>query len=225
MIFRGGNLVAAASLIAGVLIPEWVGAFSNANIRSDSKVCKTAIAQVEFAMRLPVSILQAISLAESGRWDKTSRSKFAWPWTVTALGKGRFYPSKERPIAAVHRLKAEGVWNIDVGCMQINLMYHPKAFDSLKQAFDPGANARYAGELLSKLRRANRSIMRAIAHYHSTTRERNRPYTRKVIKLWNQERRRHYAEQREKKLAAWQAERARRKAEKARAREIATPRR
>ena len=67
--------------------------------------------------------------------------------------------------------------------------------------------------------------MRAIAHYHSTARERSRPYTRKVIKLWNQERRRHYAEQREKKLAAWQAERARRKAKKARAREIATPRR
>lgn len=109
--------------------------------------------------------------------------------------------------------------------MQINLIYHPKAFDSLEQAFDPGANARYAGELFSKLRRANRSIMRAIAHYHSITRERHRPYTRKVIKLWNQERRRHYAEQREKKLAAWQAERARRKAEKARAREIATPRR
>ena len=165
MIFRGGNLVAAASLIAGVLIPEWAGAFSNANIHSGSKVCKTAIAQVEFAMRLPVSILQAISLAESGRWDKTSRSKFAWSWTDTARGKGRFYPSKEQAIVAVRQLKAEGVRNIDVGCMQINLMYHPKAFGRLEQAFDPGANARYAGRLFSKLRRANKSIMRAIAHY------------------------------------------------------------
>ena len=108
MIFRGGNFDAAASLIAGVLIPEWAGAFSNANIHSDSKVCKTSIAQVEFAMRLPVSILQAISLAESGRGDKTSRTKFDWPWTVRARGKGRFYPSKERAIAAVRQLKAEG---------------------------------------------------------------------------------------------------------------------
>lgn len=128
-------------------------------------------------------------------------------------------------IAAVRQLKAEGMRNIDVGCMQIYLMYHPKALDSLEQAFDPGANARYAGQLFSKLRLANKSIMRAIAHYHSTARERNRPYTRKVIKLWNQARRRHYAEQREKKLPAWQAGRARRKAEKAHVREIATPRR
>ena len=94
--------------------------------------------------------------------------------------------------------------------MQVNLMYHPNAFANLEQALDPSANARYAAELFSKLRRANRSISRAIAHYHSTTRERNRPYTRKVIRLWNQERRRHYAEQRRKKLAAWNAERARR---------------
>jgi hypothetical protein len=126
-------------------------------------------------MRLPTSILQAISLAESGRWHKASRSHFAWPWTVTARGKGRFYPSKDKAIAAVRRLKAEGVRNIDVGCMQVNLMYHPKAFDSLEQAFDPHANARYAGELFSKLRRANRSITRAIAHCHSTTREYNQP--------------------------------------------------
>ena len=193
------------------------------NSLKDSNTCKNAIAAVETAMRLPVSILQAISLAESGRWDKASRSNFAWPWTVTARGKGRFYPSKDAAIAAVRRLKAEGVRNIDVGCMQVNLMYHPKAFESLNEAFDPAANARYAGELFSKLRRANRSIMRAIAHYHSTTRERNRPYTRKVIKLWNKERRRHYAEQRAKKLAAWTAERARRDALKAARRNASLP--
>lgn len=215
MMFRGGKLIAVAILSAGILDPVPGSLAAPLNSIENSDTCKTAITEVETVMRLPFGILQAISLAESGRWDKASRSQFAWPWTVTARGKGRFYPSKEQAIAAVRRLKAEGVRNIDVGCMQVNLMYHPKAFDNLDQAFDPAANARYAGELFSKLRRANRSIMRAIAHYHSTTRERNRPYTRKVIKLWNQERRRHYAEQRAKKLAAWAAERARRDALKA----------
>jgi len=215
MMFRGGKCVALAILGAAALGHAPGGPANARNYIAESDTCKTAIAQVETAMRLPVSILQAISFAESDRWDKASRSHFAWPWTVTVRGKGRFYPSKEQAIAAVRRLKAEGVRNIDVGCMQVNLMYHPRAFDSLDQAFDPAANARYAGELFSKLRRANRSVMRAIAHYHSTTRERNRPYTRKVIKLWNQERRRYYAEQRAKKLAAWKAERARRDALKA----------
>jgi hypothetical protein len=70
--------------------------------------------------------MQAISLAESGRWDKSSRSHFAWPWTVMAHGKGRFFPSKAAAIAAVRRLQADGLKNIDVGSMQVNLKYHPE---------------------------------------------------------------------------------------------------
>ena len=176
-----------------------------------SDTCRQAVATVETDERLPIGILQAISLAESGRWDRKTRSHFAWPWTVTAHGKGQFYPSKESAIRAVRKLQADGVRNIDVGCMQINLMYHPKAFNSLEEAFNPIENARYAARLFKRLRKANRSLSRAIAHYHSTTRARNRPYSRKVIRLWNQERQRHFAEQRERKLIAWRAQREKRK--------------
>jgi hypothetical protein len=180
----------------------------------NSNTCRDAISVTEQKMRLPAGIMQAISLAESGRWHKPSRSRFAWPWTVTAHGKGRFYPSKDTAIAAVRKLKADGVKNIDVGCMQVNLKYHPKAFKNLDDAFDPAINARYAANLFAKLRRSTRSITRAVAHYHSTTRHRNRPYTKKVVKFWNQERRRFYAEERMKKLAAWEAKKERRKAAK-----------
>ena len=98
--------------------------------------------------------------------------------------------------------------------MQMNLKYHPKAFKSLQDAFDPTINARYAANLFAKLRRSTRSITREVAHYHSTTRHRNRPYTKKVVKLWNEERRRFYALERLKKLAAWEAKKERRKAAK-----------
>ena len=33
---------------------------------------------------------------------------------------------------------------IDVGCFQVDLFYHPYAFTSLEEAFDPDANARAA---------------------------------------------------------------------------------
>lgn len=201
------TVVTAAATAPALSMPA-----KSADYIENSKVCRQAVYQTERALRLPVGIMQAISLAESGRWDKSSRSHFAWPWTVMAHGKGRFYPSKAAAIAAVRKLQASGLKNIDVGCMQVNLKYHPRAFDSLEDAFDPVTNARYAANLFAKLRKANRSIMRAVAHYHSTTRHRNRPYTRKVVRLWNQERRRFYAEEREKKLAAWQAVRAQRKA-------------
>lgn len=204
----------AATLIAGIAFPASSASTGIGDYGLNSVICRNAIARTEQELRLPAGIMQAISLAESGRWDKSSRSRFAWPWTVTAHRKGRFYPTKRAAIAAVQQLKAEGVKNIDVGCLQVNLKYHPKAFDSLDSAFDPDINARYAANLFAKLRRANRSITRAVAHYHSTTRHYNRPYTRKVVKLWNEERRRFYAAERAKKLAAWQTRKERREAAK-----------
>lgn len=200
-----------ATLTIGPTGPARAMPENSAETRAYSTICRQIVRRTEKTLNLPIGILQAISLAESGRWDKSSRSHFAWPWTVTARGKGLFYPSKAAAIAAVRRLQADGVRNIDVGCMQVNLKYHPEAFADLHEAFDPAANARYAADLFTKLRKANRSINRAVAHYHSTTRERNIPYTRKVMRLWNQERRRHFAEVRERKLAAWHAERERRK--------------
>lgn len=131
-----------------------------------------------------------------------------------AHGKGHFFPTKAAAITAVRKLQADGVRNIDVGCIQVNLKYHPKAFENLEEAFDPAANALYAAQLFAKLRRTTKSINRAVAHYHSTTRDRNRPYTKKVMRIWNQERRRIFAEQRERKLAAWRAKREQRKAAK-----------
>jgi len=190
------------------------GAGNSGDYINNSDTCRDAIAITERKMRLPAGIMQAISLAEFGRWHKASRSRFAFPWTVTAHGKGRFYPSKDAAIAAVRKLKANGVKNIDGGCMQVNLKDHPKAFKTLQDAFDPAINAGYAANLFAKLRRSTRSITRAVAHYHSTTRCYNRPHTKKVVKLWNEERRRFYTAERLQKLSAWRAEKKRRKAAK-----------
>ena len=49
-----------------------------------------------------------------------------------------------------------------------------------------------------------------MSFYHSTTREYYVPYTKKVIGLWNEERQRHFAEERLRKIEAWRTEHARR---------------
>tara|TARA_Y100001934_G_scaffold236213_1_gene287550 strand:- start:1158 stop:1664 length:507 start_codon:yes stop_codon:yes gene_type:complete len=167
MIPPQGKFIATAILFARLLAPLSRNAAGDGNYHSVSDICKDMIAGFESAMRLPADILQAILLAESGRWDK-----------------------------------AEGVRSIDVGCMQVNLIKHPKAFEKLDQTPDPEANAQYSAKPFSKLRRANGSISRAIVHYHSTTSEKKyRAYTPKVIKLWNPQHCPLYAEQRQKKLA------------------------
>jgi len=52
----------------------------------------------------------------------------AWPWTINAQGKGQFFKTKAEAVKAIKNLQAQGVKSIDVGCMQINLSYHGKAF-------------------------------------------------------------------------------------------------
>jgi hypothetical protein len=47
--------------------------------------------------------------------------------------------------------QAAGSQSIDVGCFQVNLYYHPTAFVSLAEGFDPAANARYAAALPGRL--------------------------------------------------------------------------
>ncbi|MGH6947550.1 MAG: transglycosylase SLT domain-containing protein [Kiloniellales bacterium] len=137
---------------------------------------------------LPAHLLPAIAKVESGLWSKDRGELRAWPWTVTAEGKGRYLPTKAAAIAKVEALKARGIRNIDVGCLQVNLAYHPEAFVSLEEAFDPAANAAYAARFLAALRREANSWTVAIGHYHSRTPTLSNRYRLKVSRAWRAER-------------------------------------
>jgi hypothetical protein len=60
---------------------------------------------------------------------------------------------------------------VDVGCMQVNLHYHPDAFASLDDAFDPTSNADYGAQLLVQLYQAEARGRWdiAVGLYHSHT--------------------------------------------------------
>lgn len=153
-------------------------------------LCRTEILKVEKKYRFPRYLFLAIAHAESGIWRKGKRDIIAWPWTVYAEGKGRRYANKEKAIAAVRALRARGVRNIDVGCMQVNLRHHAAAFSSLDEAFDPAANTAYAAGFFSKLFRETRSWTRSVRFYHSRDVTKSQPYQQRVFRLWQEERRR-----------------------------------
>jgi Transglycosylase SLT domain len=151
-------------------------------------LCADEIAKTEAAAHIPSQLLTAISKVESGRWDATTAANLAWPWTVTAEGEGRYLPTKAAAIAEVKRLRAAGVRNIDVGCMQVNLQYHPDAFDSLEQAFDPAENVAYAAQFLLELKTEQQSWIKAVGSYHSRTPGNFTRYRAKVFAAWREER-------------------------------------
>jgi hypothetical protein len=147
-------------------------------------LCRSAIAATEAATRIPDAFLSAIGRVESGRVLPENGLVAPWPWTVNAAGTGHFYASKAEAIAAVQQFQASGIRSLDVGCLQVNIMYHPDAFVSLDQAFDPAANAAYAARLLMSLHQQTGSWPRAAAAYHSQTKALGDAYQQRVLAAW-----------------------------------------
>jgi hypothetical protein len=128
----------------------------------------------------------AIARVESGR--RMPDGQFSpWPWSINAAGVDHVFETRADAIASVRQFQASGVKSIDVGCMQVNLLYHPQAFATLEQGFDPVTNAAYAAQFLRELFAQTGSWAKAIAAYHSATPELGEPYRQRVMQAMAQE--------------------------------------
>ena len=144
--------------------------------------CDAAIeAAVKPPVRVPDKLVPAIARVESGRLDPLTGKVRPWPWTINVEGTGYFYDTKEQVISAVQSFQSKGIRSIDVGCMQVNLMHHPRAFGDLDEAFDPAANARYAVKFLTSLYQMSKDWNLATAWYHSADPDRGEEYQRLVF--------------------------------------------
>ena len=121
-----GALVCAA--LVGAAAPALAVTQTEAPVAvAPQTLCRDAAVSLERKHRIPKHLLAAISLAESGRWNAARRESFAWPWTVTSGGGSRYFETKEAALAHVRALVDAEVRNIDVGCIQVNLLHHPDA--------------------------------------------------------------------------------------------------
>ncbi len=130
-------------------------------------MCRMAVNKAENDFTVKPGLLHTIASVESGRWNAARGERVAWPWTVHANGRGYYYKTKNEAVAAVKAMQAKGLRNIDVGCMQINLKYHGKAFSSVEEAFDPEKNAAYSARFLKKLYQRNKDWKKTAMQYHS----------------------------------------------------------
>lgn len=191
--FRGlARRVLVSTALVGALIVGTAGAalasagtVSTKGLGPDAAACRAQTEPQGRAGGLPAHLLTALSHVESGRWDSGSQEKVAWPWTINAAGEGKFFPTKAAAIAEVRRLQARGVRSIDVGCMQINLMYHGDAFPDLETAFDPAANVAYAVTFLTRLKAETGSWQAAAVRYHSATPKYAAVYRAKLTTEWS----------------------------------------
>lgn len=165
------SIIAAAALVTGALT-------SPVAAKDEAAACLGHIASQEQDKGIPDGLLKSIGFAESGR--TVNGKRVAWPWTVNAQGQGHYFQSKDDAIAFVQELQASGVKVIDVGCMQVNLYYHPKAFASLEDAFDPATNVAYAAKFLTWLEDETDDWDTASRYYHSRTPSLARAYAARL---------------------------------------------
>jgi soluble lytic murein transglycosylase-like protein len=159
----------------------FAGKPNGANAGPPGQQCRRAIANAERLAGIPEHLLSSIARIESGRRDPQTGLVDPWPWSINVEGVDHIYETEPEVIAAVQMFQSQGHRSIDVGCIQVNLMYHPDAFATLEQAFDPKGNADYGAKFLTELYKQTGSWERATAYYHSATPELGEPYERKVI--------------------------------------------
>ena len=137
-------------------------------------ICEHAAVQAARVSGVPVSVLKAISLTETGR--KSNGAFRPWPWTVNMEGKGFWFDSYAQALEFAKAEFARGARSFDVGCFQINYKWHHQAFTSIEQMFDPLANALYAAEFLTSLYQQKGSWDAAAGAYHSLNPKHANPY-------------------------------------------------
>lgn len=179
------RVLAAVVWMIGLLLANAPATARSQQTVTPAAACESAIAAAQAAAGLPSGLLAALGRVESGRLDPQTGTVRPWPWTINVAGQGFFFPSKTTAVAAVRELQADGIRSIDVGCLQVNLMYHPAAFASLEQAFDPAANARYAARFLNALYYRSRDWTQAIGEYHSETPTLGAAYRTRVLARWH----------------------------------------
>ncbi len=116
---------------------------------------------------VPTQILKALARVETGR---TLDGVFQpWPWAINLEGRGTWFSSREAASAYLHAALAQGDQNFDVGCFQINNLWHGQAFAGVDDMLDPSRNADYAARFLKSLFLETGSWENAVGFFHSRT--------------------------------------------------------
>ena len=158
----------------------WPG-LSAAEDAVPTTTCIDAAAKAEARHDIPEKLLQAITLAETGRSE--GDDFVAWPWTTNIDAKGRYFGSRNEVARFVRDRLYAGETSIDVGCFQINTKWHGDNFETIDRMLDPHAAADYAARFLTDLKNEFGDWQTAATKYHSRTPAYAKRYGKKLAAI------------------------------------------
>ncbi len=124
-------------------------------------VCERQLQTAAASENIPVQVLYAVGLTETGRKGKLH------PYAMNIEGRTVFATSEAEVMAEFRSARKKGKVLIDLGCMQINHHFHGSEFPSVEAMLDPELNVRYAARFLKVLYAREGSWSMAVARYHA----------------------------------------------------------
>ncbi|MCI0467076.1 MAG: transglycosylase SLT domain-containing protein [Beijerinckiaceae bacterium] len=126
-----------------------------------ASVCERQMSQAAKRHGVPLAVLYAVGLAETGRRGALQ------PFAVNIEGTSYFASNLAGALHLVDEALKRGARLIDAGCMQINHYFHASHFHSVEAMFDPHQNVDYAARFLKELRIREGNWTLAAARYHA----------------------------------------------------------
>ena len=148
---RTGLLLAAATSISS----------TGAALGAAGNPCEGEILRASARYHVPVGILYAVGLTETGRKGSLQ------PYALNIEGRAVFPASPAEAVATFESARRGGAKLIDLGCMQINHHYHAENFSGVGEMLEPRANVDYAARFLLKLKARHETWSMAVARYHA----------------------------------------------------------
>ena len=112
---------------------------------SGAQICERAIIAGARRAGLPQDVLHAISLTETGR-AQGGRLR-PYPWAINREGKGFWFQNRDEALAFARASLAEGRRSFDVGCFQINYLWHGRELRLARGDVRPRHRRRLCGAL------------------------------------------------------------------------------
>lgn len=160
------------------------GLFSTLAHAAQTTLCEDAARYASENTGVPLSVLRAVALAETGQTKFDRNNYSSWPWTVQSGQKGHWFANQTEAIEFVQSLMAAQTTNIDIGCFQINMRWHGQAFQSVEDMFSPRGNALYAARFLQELHSQTGDWRAAVGRYHSRDDDRAEAYVQRLERLY-----------------------------------------
>lgn len=124
-------------------------------------VCERELARAAAKYQIPLQILYAVALTESGT------GKGLQPLMLHIEGKDHIPATLPEALTLFRAANERGVKLIDIGCMQVNWYWHREEFNSLEEIFDPRLNVEQGARFLQVLRKRHGSWTMAAARYNA----------------------------------------------------------